>query len=373
MLGGVYLDWNATTPPAPEVVEAMAAAARDGWANPASVHAAGRRARAYVEAARQALGALFDADPRDVVFTSGGTEANNLALTSLARPGGVLITSRIEHPSVTRTAEGLSALGVRVLWVPVEPAGRVSVAAIEAALEEAGESPAVVSLQAVNHETGCLQPVAEVARLARARGALMHCDAVQAVGRVDPDTYRGPDLLTVASHKLRGPKGIGALVGRPGLELRPQLRGGEQERGARPGTQDPVAMAGLSVAARLAAAAPRRYLALAPLRDQLERDLLALAPGALRNGSGPRAPHVTNLSFPGWLGPELAAALDLEGVCVSSGSACSAGTPDPSPVIAAMAGARRAESALRVSLGETTEVGDISAALQAFRRVLART
>jgi cysteine desulfurase len=197
-------------------------------------------------------------------------------------------------------------------------------------------------------------------------------DAVQAWGRVELDTS-APDSMSLAAHKMRGPKGVGALVTRPGHRLTPVLLGGEQERGLRPGTVDPVACAGLAVVARHAKTGPSRYAAVALLRDELEQRLTALPTAPRRNGMAARAPHVTNLSFPGWKGAELVAALDLEGVSCSSGSACSAGTSEPSPVLRAMVGEERASSAVRLSMGETTTRADVDQAVRAFERVLARS
>jgi cysteine desulfurase len=376
----IYLDWNATTPLHPEVIAAMREAAELAWANPASVHAPGRRARACVERAREAVAALVGLDPRDVTLTSGGTEANNLALAHAFAPdvAGTLVVSRIEHPSVLRAAEALARRGVHVSWVEPERTGRVAPEAVAAAIDRAAPRAPVrlVVLQAVNHETGVIQPVPEVAALARARGIPLHVDAVQAAGRLPPATWEGADLVSVAAHKIRGPKAIGALVTRPGIQLRPILLGGAQERGLRPGTQDPVAAAGFAVAAERARGTPARYAALAPLRDRLERDLLSLARAAgsepLCNGEAPRAPHVTNLSWPAWRGDELCAALDLEGVAVSSGSACSAGTAEPSPVLTAMLGPERAASAVRISLGEDTSLEEVAEAVRRWARVLAR-
>ncbi|HEY2509856.1 MAG TPA: cysteine desulfurase family protein [Polyangiaceae bacterium] len=369
----VYLDWNATAPPLPAVVEAMVEAARDGWANPASIHGHGRAARARVERGRAAVAALAGCDPRDVVLTSGGTEANNLALRSLATPGTTLLVSRLEHPSITRVAEALEREGARVVWLPVRADGALDLEGVDRALAEA-EGLVVVALQAVNHETGVVQPVAEV--IARARGRTetrVHVDAVQAFGRLPGIVADGADTRSLAGHKIRGPKGIGALVLKPGVRLTPVLLGGAQERGLRPGTVDPIAAAGLAVAADHARSAPERYAALAALRDRLEAALVSLHPRPEVNGvAAIRAPHVANVSFPGWNGAELVAALDLEGVSVSSGSACSAGTIEPSPVLTAMLGSERASSAVRLSLGEDTTAGDIEEALAAFARVLGR-
>lgn len=385
----IYLDWNATTPPHPEVVAAMLAASEAAWANPASVHSFGRRARAEVERARDAVAALAGApfDVRDVILTSGGTEANNLALlhACAAGEGGKagegragLVVSRIEHPSLVRAALSLADRGLVVEWVDPEPSGRIAPEAVGEAIERAASRADVrlVVLQAVNHETGVVQPIAEVAAIAHARGLRLHVDAVQAVGRLDPSAWSGADLLSIAAHKIRGPKGIGALVTRPGVKLRPVLFGGAQERGLRPGTQDPAAAAGFAIAAERAREGPGRYRRLGALRDRLEGELMRLGAelGAapLRNGEAERAPHVSNLSWPGVHGDELCAALDLEGVAVSFGSACSAGTAEPSPVLQAMLGADRAISAVRVSLGEETTAEQIDAALLKFACVLAR-
>lgn len=383
----IYLDWNATTPPHPDVIAAMIAAARDAWGNPASVHGTGRRARARVEDAREAIGSLVGLDPRDVYLTSGGTEANNLALwhafaDGLSRPNEgrqALVLSRIEHPSIVKFAEHLAERGVLVEWVAPTPSGRVDPAAISDAMDRAvaaGATVRLVALQAVNHETGVLQPIAETVQVCRSRKVLLFVDAVQAVGKLPRATYEGADLISLAAHKIRGPKGVGALATRPTVHLRRMLFGGAQEKGLRPGTQDPVSWAGFAVAADRAREMPTRYAAIAPLRDQLEADLARIAERAgvatARNGEGERAAHVTNVSFHGWLGPELCAALDLEGVAVSSGSACSAGTAEPSPVLEAMVGRERALSAVRVSLGEETTTDDIREALARWERVLVR-
>ncbi|MBX3264852.1 MAG: cysteine desulfurase [Labilithrix sp.] len=370
-----YLDWNATTPPLAEVLDAMREAAGRAWANPSSVHADGRAARAVIEDARASVAALAGTDPRDVVFTSGGTEANNLALRSAFSTGGApaaLVTSRLEHPSVTRVAEALEREGrARVRWLEVTPDGAIDLDDLDRALEAA---PALVTVQAVNHETGVLSPVAEVIARARAAGVRVHVDAVQGWGKIDVPA--GWDTASVAPHKMRGPKGIGALATRAGARLEPVLAGGSQEKGIRPGTIDAALAAGFGVAARIAARSAARWAALGPLRDRIERELLAIdAPrGRARVAGAParRAPHVSNLIWPGWIGAELVAALDLEGVSVSSGAACSAGTVEPSPVLLAMLGAADAARGVRVSIGDATTEDDASRAVRAFRAVLGR-
>lgn len=361
----VYLDWNATAPPLPAVLEAMQEAARVAWANPSSVHGAGRAARAVVDDARETIALLAGAAARDVVLTSGATESNNLAL----RGAEVLVTSRLEHPSVVRVAEALEHSGRLVRWIAVGPSGMVGPDDVGRAL--AG-LPAgfTVACMAANHETGVLSPLEEVARVVHAAGGRLHVDAVQAAGKVPKEALHVADTLSFAAHKLRGPKGIGALVLRtPGLPS-PVILGGAQERGLRPGTVDAVAAAGFARAVRHALdGGLERYAALASLRDRVEA---SVADRALVNGTGPRLPHVTNLSFTGWRGDELVAALDLEGIRVSSGAACSAGTVERSPVIEAMVGRARAEAAIRVSLGETTTAEDVDALISVLSRVVTR-
>jgi cysteine desulfurase len=361
----VYFDWNATTPPHPDVLAAVAEATRTAWANPASVHRAGQRARALVDDARQAIAELVRRDARDVIFTGGGTEANNLALAG-AR---TLLTSRLEHPSVTRVAEALELAGGNVTWLPVPETGRLDPEAVARALAAAGPG-AVVAVGLANHETGVIQPIAEIAEAVRAAGARLHVDAVQAAGRVAPELLEHGDTLALAAHKLRGPKGIGALALRAGQVPQPVLRGGSQERGLRPGTVDAAAAAGFGSAARRALHGHERYAPLAAQRDAIEA---ALAPSALVNGAAvTRAPHVSSLAFAGVRGDELAAALDLEGIRVSSGSACTAGTSEPSQVIEAMLGRERARCTFRVSLGEDSTEAEVKAFLAAIARVLPR-
>jgi len=358
-----YLDWNATTPPHPSVLAAMARAAEESWGNPASTHRMGRKARALVEDAREKLAEICAVHARDVLFTSGGTEANNLALSSAV---GLALT-RLEHPSVTRVAEQLEQRGTPVSWVSVPASGRVEPEAYREALQRLPRG-SVAALMAANHETGVLQPLEPVALIAHSLGATLHVDAVQALGKLPPESWRFADSLAVAAHKIRGPKGVGALAFRGSKAPKPVLLGGSQERGLRPGTVDPIAAAGFLAALEHSAQGPARYAKLQALRDDFEH---AFASAAAVNGEGvARLPHVSNLSFAGQSGDELVAALDLLGVCVSSGSACSAGTTEPSSVISAMLGRERARSAVRVSLGEDTSSEDLRVARLALRRVL---
>jgi cysteine desulfurase len=356
----VYLDWNATTPPHPAVLARMAEALQF-WANPSSVHTPGRAARALVEQARERLARELEVDARDVLFTSGGTEANNLAL----HRAPLLVTSRLEHPSVVRLAERLGEEG-RARWLPVPADGQLRPEDLELALSDAPPGT-WVSVAAANHETGVVQPVSEIARVAHAAGARLHVDAVQVLGTLSLQGCREADALTVCAHKIRGPKGIGALAWRRGAAPSPLLTGGAQERGLRPGSQDAALAAGFEAAVEQLDVA--RHRGLAGLRDEAERRLL---PYAERNGlAAPRLPHVSNLSFRGWRSDELVAALDLGGVCVSAGSACSAGTLQPSAVIESMLGSERASRAVRISLGELTTAEELEFALNRFEELLA--
>jgi cysteine desulfurase len=327
------------------------------------VHAAGRRARALVETTRERLADLVGVHPRDVVLTSGGTEANNLALSGAP----ALIVSRLEHPSVTRVAERLEGRGVPVTWLPDLPSGQIDLAALEAVLSGQRDG-FIVAVQAANHETGVLQPIDRIRPMVRAAGGRLHVDAVQAVGKVPATAWLGADSLAVAAHKLRGPKGIGALAwsGPPP----PVLVGGAQERGLRPGTLDPLAAAGFGRALEHAAhGGVERYARLSVLRDRLEQ---RLSGWTTVNGAAPRLPHVSNLSVRGWRGAELVAALDLLGVRLSSGSACSAGTTEPSPVVTEMVGHERAASAIRLSLGDATRDETVDRAIGSLIQLLER-
>jgi cysteine desulfurase len=370
----VYLDWNATAPPHPSVLAAMSEAARESWGNPSSVHAEGRAARKWVERAREQVGVLTGKDPRDVILTSGGTEANNIALVSAMRRPGKLLVSRIEHPSVTRVAEKYERDG-RVRWLRVNASGEVDVDDLRDALEH--EEVAALAVVAVSAEMGVIQPLKSALELAQARGAWVHVDAIQAFGRVAEAAAlaREADSVSLAGHKMRGPKGIGALATACGARVVPILVGGAQERGLRPGTVDPVASAGLYAACARAEESARSYASKAALRDRLETALRRF--GAVTNGSGPRAPHVASLAFMsssgGFAGPELVAALDLEGAAVSAGPACSAGTMEPSAALTMLYGEERARRTIRISLGEDTTAADIDAAITIFERVLQRS
>jgi len=367
----VYLDHNATTPVDPRVLDAMLPFFRDAWGNASSLHAAGRPARRAVEAAREAVARLVGAaDPAEVVFTSGATESDNLALRGVADldPGCHVVTTAVEHPAVLATCDALEARGHRVTRLGVDRDGRLDLRALEAAI---GPDTRLVSVMFANNETGVVFPVGEVGRLCRARGVLFHCDATQAVGKLPVDmTAAGIDLLSLSGHKLGGPKGVGALVVRRGVRLRPQQTGGHQERGRRGGTENVPGVVGLGEAARLAA---ERLAAAAPagvaaLRDRLEAGILGAVPRVEVNGAGAeRLPNTTNLTLHGVDGEGLLLALDLEGIAASSGSACAAGSLDPSHVLLAMGLPREAvQASLRLSLGFGTTGEDVDRVLEAL-------
>jgi len=372
----LYFDWNSTTPPIAEARAAAAAAWADAWGNPASVHAEGRAARALLEASRRVVAELCGARPDGVVWTSGGTEASNLALSSPFEDGrGALVLAPLEHASVTACAEALARRGVQVRYAEVSRSGHVDVDSVARRLAEGDVR--LVAIQAVNGETGVVQPFAEIAALAHAKGAVVHVDAVQGVGRIPPPPggWVGvADTVALAAHKIGGLRGIGALVLRPGHPLRPLLRGGSQERGLRPGTQDAALTAAFAAAARVALQSVATYEAVRPLRDRFEGAVAGL--GALVNGASPRVAHVVHVSFPGWSSPELVAALDLEGLACSGGAACHAGVTEPSSTLKAMfhapADAERLLGPVRFSLPPHTTAADVDRAVAVVRRVLER-
>lgn len=353
----LYWDWNATTPPHPDVLEAMRAAGVSAWANPSSQHRFGRAARACIEDVRERLARVVGVHARDVLFAGSGTEANNLAL----RDAAGLVLSRLEHPSIVRVAEAAEGSGLPVAWVPVPPSGRLEPDAVLAAL---GSLPAgaragsVVALTLANHETGVIQDVPAIQEAIHAAGARLHVDAAQALGKLPASLFGAADSYTLVAHKIRGPQGIAALAWR-GRPPAPVLLGGSQERGLRPGTTSAQLVAGFGAA--LVRLDVSRYAALAAYRDELER---ALAPYVDCNGAeAPRLPHVSNFSAPGWTGERLVAALDVRGVCVSTGSACRVGTAEPSAAVAAMLGQERARAAVRISLGEDCDAGQLQAGI----------
>jgi cysteine desulfurase len=371
----VYLDHNATTPVDPRVVDAMLPFLRNDHGNPSSLHWYGQRARGAVEEARERVAALVGADPSEIVFVSGGTEADNAALRGVAakaRPPRVGIAcSAIEHHAVLNTARALREEGRPVAVVRVAPGGAIDLDNLEASVDE---TTALVSLMLANNETGVVQPMAEAARLARARGALVHCDAVQGAGKVAIDVRAlDVDLLALSAHKLYGPKGAGCLYVRRGTPLSALLRGGAQERNRRAGTENVPAVVGFGVAAALARQRLDEDAArLAALRDRLEARLVSI-PGTARNGDGPRVPNTANVSFAGIEAETLLIALDLEGIAASTGAACAAGGLEPSHVLRAMGlPPERVQSSLRLSLGRGTTQADVDRSADVITAIVMR-
>ena len=359
-----YLDWNATAPLRPEAAAAMSAAlARCG--NPSSVHRWGRAARQAVEHARSAVAALLDAPPEGVVFVSGGTEANHLALLGAGRDR--VLVSAVEHDSVLRAVPEAER-------IPVDREGIVVPEALDRLLA-ADPRPALVSVMLANNETGVVQPVAEIAAIAHANGALFHCDAVQAAGRIALDASAiGADLVTLSAHKLGGPPGVGALVVTGELELTPLLRGGGQERRRRAGTENLVGIAGFAAAAIAAREEIAVYDRVRALRNALEADVAEAASEAVVLGAAaPRLPNTSAIAMPGVTAETQVIALDLDGVMVSAGAACSSGKVGPSHVLEAMGvGPDLAGSTIRVSLGSTSSEADIAHFLRAWTALYRR-
>lgn len=351
----IYLDHNATAPVPAPVREAVAAALAI-CGNASSVHGPGRAARRLIESARAEVAAAVGARPEEIVFTSGGTEANNLAISGV--PAASLIVSAVEHDSVRQPAR---ARGLPLFACPVDGEGRVRLDALDDLLGSA-PAPALVSVMLANNETGVLQPVAGVAELARRHGAIFHCDAVQGPGRIALDTGRGDiDLLTLSGHKIGAPQGIGALRVREGLALEPLLRGGGQERRRRAGTENLPGIAGFGAAAGLCGERLRGIARIAALRDDMERRVLAACPGARIFGAGAaRLANCSAIFMPGMAAETQVMAFDLEGIAVSAGSACSSGKVTASHVLAAMGAAdAEARGTIRVSLGHETTAGEI--------------
>jgi cysteine desulfurase len=362
-----YLDWNATAPLRKEA-KAAVVAALDVVGNASSPHAEGRRARGLIEDARERVAALVNARPAEVVFTSGGTEANNAVLC-----GGwqAILLGGIEHDSVLAPAK---ASGARLTELAVSTDGVVALDPLERHLPGLEGTRALVSLQLANNETGALQPVGEAARLARKSKVAMHTDAVQAAGRIGVDFEAlGVDYLTLSAHKLGGPKGVGALVLRDGAGLPSFIVGGGQERRRRAGTENVAAIAGFGAAAEAACADLARMEQVRALRDRLEARVREVTPEAVIIAAGAgRLPNTTNLALPGSSAETLVIALDLEGIAVSAGAACSSGKVGASHVLAAIGLAPDvARAAIRISLGHASQERDVAAFIDAWSRIAA--
>jgi cysteine desulfurase len=361
----IYLDHNATTSPAEAVVDAMTQALREMPGNASSVHSFGQQAKSAIDEARASVAALLGGEGSEVIFTGSGTEADNLALRGAAEALEAsgrreILVSAIEHEAVLNTARALARRGWTMTTLPVDASGIVSPDAVRNAVSD---HTALVSVMHANNEVGTVQPVAEIAAIAHERGALVHTDAVQSAGKIPMAVKAlGVDLLSISAHKFYGPKGVGALWIRRGVRLTQQMTGGRQERNRRAGTENVPGIVGLGVAARVAVENLGTSMArVAALRDRLEAGILRDVPHAAVNGARePRVPNTTNISFERVEAESLLIALDLEGIAVSTGSACSSGTLEPSHVLKAMGlGSSRAQSSLRFSLGSATSDADI--------------
>jgi cysteine desulfurase len=366
----VYLDHNATTPLDARVLEAMLPYLHEQFGNPSSPHRFGRRARTAIDGARAQVAALVNAHPAQVVFTSGGTEANNLALAGCtaahARPGGVAIGAT-EHASVSEVAEVLAARGWQVTRVGVDRRGLIVREALAEVMRRA--RPVLVSIMYANNETGVIQDLAALATVVRAHGALLHSDAVQAAGKIAVDfAASGAQLMSLSGHKIYGPKGVGALIVDSSAELRPLLVGGGHEKGRRAGTENVAAIVGFGAAAELARARlAEQGLRLSGLRERLESGLRAIDGIEVFGHEAPRLPNTVYFGVPGVDGPTLLLALDKAGFACASGSACGSDRHEPSPALRAMGvEASLARSALRVSLGAGNTAQDVDGFISAL-------
>jgi len=371
----VYLDNNATTPVLPEVLEAMRPYFGEHFGNASSIHHHGQETRAAVERARESVAALLGCRASEVVFTSGGTEADNLAIFGLARSGDHVITSTIEHHAVLNSCKYLAESrgkypetpGCEITYIPVDGRGLVDPADVKSSIRP---NTKLITIMFANNETGVVQPVAEIGRIAAEADIYFHTDAVQAAGKIPIDVNEiRCDLLTISGHKIHAPQGVGALYVRKGTRLEPMLHGGNHERSRRAGTENVPGIVGLGKAAELAVAGVERGDAhvdqkMAAARNHLERELLEIEATGLNGEGAPRVPNTTNIYFDGIEGEALVIALDLKGLAVSTGAACSSGAIEPSHVLTAM-GLRpeRARASIRFSLGKQNTHEDIDFAL----------
>jgi cysteine desulfurase len=360
-----YLDNNSTTPLLPEVLEEMLPCFSQSFGNPSSIHSCGRRALAHLKLARERVAALLDCLPTEVVFTSGGTEGDNLALLGTMSPGDHIIVSAVEHSAILSTCAWLEHLGCEVTKVGVNANGQVEPESVRHALRR---NTRLISVMMANNETGVLQPVEEIGKIAAEADVWFHTDAVQAAGKVPISVKTiGCDLLTISAHKIHGPQGVGALYVRRGTPLRAQLHGGHQERSRRPGTENVAGIAGLGRASEIAHSglSDGSVERMAALRDHLEDAIVKLVPETRINGKkAPRVPNTTNILFEQVGGDALVLALDEGGVAASRGAACTAGEADPSSVLMAMGlTGEQSRSSLRFSLGKQNTAADIEHAI----------
>ena len=372
----VYFDYNATTPLSGEAADAVMRATRDIFGNASSIHHFGQQAKAAMDDARSAVAALVHAESSDIVFTSGGSESDNFAIRGATEALGStgrrhLIASAIEHEAVLNTLRALTRHGWRTTVLPVDPSGIVSPDRLRDAIDA---DTALVSVMHANNEIGTIQPVAALAAIAHEHGALMHTDAVQSAGKIPIDVRAlGVDLLSLSAHKFNGPKGAGVLWIKRGTKMQPTVTGGKHERNRRAGTENVPAIAGLGAAATLAAGKMTAEAArLSALRDRLEAGILRDVSGTVVNGAlDPRVPNTTNISFERVEAESLLIALDLEGIAVSTGSACSSGTLEPSHVLKAMGlPAHRTQNSLRFSLGMFSTEAEVDRVVEALPRLV---
>ncbi len=369
----VYLDNNATTPVLPEVLEAMHPYFGERFGNASSIHHHGQETRAAVERARESVAKLLSCRASEVVFSSGGTEADNLAIFGLVQPGDHVITSTVEHHAVLNACKHLAAKGCEVTHIPVDGRGLVDPADVKRAIRP---NTKLISVMFANNETGVVQSLAEIGKIAAEAEVYFHTDAVQAAGKIAIDVNQiGCYLLTISGHKMHGPQGVGALYVRKGTPLEPMLYGGRHERQRRAGTENVPGIVGLGKAAALAVAGLQRGddTKMAAARDHLERELLKIEATGLNGEGAPRIPTTTNIYFDGIEGEALVIALDLKGLAVSTGAACSSGAIEPSHVLTAM-GLRqeRAKASIRFSLGKQNTPEDVDFALGLIPETVAR-
>jgi len=370
----IYLDNNATTPLLPEVFEAMRPYFTERFGNASSIHHHGQETRAAVESARESVADLLGCHPSEIVFTSGGTEADNLAIAGLIAAGDHVVTSSIEHHAVLHACKHLGESCCEVTFLPVDGRGLVDPDDLRRALRS---NTKLISIMMANNETGVLQPVEEIGRIAAEAGVPFHTDAVQAAGKVPIDVERiGCHALSISGHKMHAPQGVGALYVRKGTRLQPLFYGGGHERSRRAGTENVPGIVALGKAAQLAREALERGdgKKIAALRDRLEQAILAQAEDAGVNGAGaPRVPNTTNIHFDHIEGEAIVIALDLKGLAVSGGAACSSGATEPSHVLTAMRlCADQARASIRFSLGRQTTSEDIDFALALVPETIAR-
>jgi cysteine desulfurase len=373
----VYLDYNSTTPVDRRVLDAMLPYFAATFGNASSIHSAGQHARAAVDAARESVAALIDAKPAEIVFTSGGTEADNLALFGIiaasGKPRKHVITTSIEHHAVLNSCQHLETQGIEVSYVPVGSDGVVDPADVRRALTP---HTILISAMHANNEIGTIQPIEEIGRIAAEADVYFHCDAVQSAGKLPLDVNRlGVDLLSLSAHKIYGPKGVGALYVRTGAALAPQFFGGHHERDRRPGTENVPGIVGLGKAAELARALLKEDAArITALRDRLENALLdAISMIRVNGDTKRRVANTANLTFAAAGGEALVIALDLQGIACSTGAACSSGAVEPSHVLTAIGLSHdEARSSLRFSLGRTTTAEEINEAVAIIPRVVER-